>query len=193
MCKGVPRCKHIQSALIGARGSHDRLPLRAISATDVIEAGVSFDTFAPQFLWLLIIAAPETSLTKQVMGSIKPILALALVHLTVVAVAAAQEGALSQILIFAEVFDPSQSQLTGMQKLFAYPNFVAEEWPHVLIWDLFVGRAVWLDGLERGINTRLALTFCNLIGPPGLLIHAATCLISGKDLPMMGSVKPDGD
>uniref|UniRef100_A0A7S2EGJ5 Uncharacterized protein n=1 Tax=Trieres chinensis TaxID=1514140 RepID=A0A7S2EGJ5_TRICV len=159
---------------------------RRLTAQDVIESGVSFDTFAPQFLWLLMIAAPSSTLTKRVMGPLQPILALACVHFAIVVTAAAQEGALSQVLIFTEVFDPSLSQLAGMQKLFAYPNFVAEEWPHVLIWDLFVGRAIWLDGLERGINTRLALAFCNFIGPPGLLIHAATCVITKKGLPSMG-------
>jgi hypothetical protein len=41
----------------------------------------------------------------------------------------------------------------------------------------------WLDGIQRGIDTRvaLALAFCNFIRPPGLLIqHAVTCLLSGK-------------
>jgi len=157
-----------------------------LSAQEIIEAGVSFDTFAPQFLWLLIIGLPEADITKKIMGPIVPIVTLALVHLLIVAVAAAQEGALDQVLIFREVFDPSLSQLAGMQKLFEIPNFVAEEWPHVLIWDLFVGRQIWIDGLERGIDTRLSLAFCNFIGPPGLLVHVATCLITGKGLPPMG-------
>ena len=156
-----------------------------LSANDVIEAGVSFDTFAPQFLWLLMIAAPRSSVTEKVMGPIAPVLALALVHLVIVVVAASQEGAISQIAIFGEVFDPSRSQLDGMTKLFDIRNFIAEEWPHVLVWDLFVGRIVWRDGLERGVDTRLSLSFCNFIGPPGLLIYAATCLIEGKGLPKL--------
>ena len=64
----------------------------SISAQDIIEAGVSFDTFAPQFLWLLIIGLPEADITKKIMGPIVPIVTLALVHLLIVAVAAAQEG-----------------------------------------------------------------------------------------------------
>ena len=137
-----------------------------------------------------MIAAPNSKLTKTLLGGrngMAAIVALALVHLTIVVTAAAQEGALDQILIFAQVFDPAQSQLAGMQQLFRYPNFVAEEWPHVLIWDLFVGRAIWLDGLERNVNTRLSLAFCNFIGPPGLLIHVLTCLWSGKGWPELGS------
>ena len=132
-----------------------------------------------------MIGFPDAEITKKVMGPITPIVGLALVHLTIVLVAAAQEGALKQVLIFQEVFDPSMSQLAGMQKLFEIPNFVAEEWPHVLIWDLFVGRQIWIDSLERGIDARLSLAFCNFIGPPGLILYVATCLLSGKGLPTM--------
>eukprot|EP00562_Extubocellulus_spinifer_P030649 CAMPEP_0178704336 /NCGR_PEP_ID=MMETSP0699-20121125/14121_1 /TAXON_ID=265572 /ORGANISM="Extubocellulus spinifer, Strain CCMP396" /LENGTH=114 /DNA_ID=CAMNT_0020351667 /DNA_START=237 /DNA_END=581 /DNA_ORIENTATION=+ len=102
----------------------------SLSGQDVIKAGVLFDTFAPQFLWLLIIGLPDLDLTKKVMGSITPIVGLSLVHLKIVLLAASQEGALDQVLIFQEVFDASMSQLGGMQKLFANQNFVAEEWPH---------------------------------------------------------------
>ena len=165
----------------------------SLSPKEIIEAGVSFDTFAPQFLWLLIIGFPEAEITRKVMGPINPILGLALVHLIIVLVAVAQEGALGQVLIFQEVFDPSMSQLAGMQKLFEIPNFVAEEWPHVLIWDLFVGRQIWIEGLERGINTRLSLAFCNFIGPPGALVFVATSLLSGKGLPTMGYKDGDND
>ncbi|CAB9504728.1 expressed unknown protein [Seminavis robusta] len=137
-----------------------------------------------------MIAAPNSAITKKIMmgtNGVAAIVALALVHLTIVIAAATQEGALSQIFIFGEVFDPSLSQLGGMQKLFQYPNFIAEEWPHVLIWDLFVGRAIWMDGLKRGVDTRLSLVFCNFIGPPGLLIYVATCLLSDdKGLPSLG-------
>jgi Domain of unknown function (DUF4281) len=112
-----------------------------------LKPGYLFVTFAPQFLWLPMIAAPRAQLTKTLMGGrngIAAMVALALIHFVIVVTAAAQEGSLDQIKIFTEVFDPSLSQLAGMQKLFQYPNFVAEEWPHVLIWDLFVGRMIWV-------------------------------------------------
>ena len=56
--------------------------------------------------------------------------------------AASAPGGTEPILIFADVFDPAQSQLAGMQRLFEVKDFVAEEWPHLLIWDLFVGRSI---------------------------------------------------
>jgi len=69
--------------------------------------------------------------------------------------------------------------MSGMMK---YPNFVSEEWSHVLTWDLFVGRWIWLDGIERGIFTPHSVLLCNLIGPPGLLLHWITCLVTGKGI-----------
>jgi len=69
--------------------------------------------------------------------------------------------------------------MMGMMK---NKNFVSEEWSHVLTWDLFVGRWIWLDGLRRGVFTPHSVLLCNLIGPPGLLLHWATCLVTGKEI-----------
>jgi hypothetical protein len=154
-----------------------------LAPADAIDLGVKIGTFAPQYLWLLMILAPNREITRKVMLPLEPIVALSLVHLAIVVLAASQDQGTAPIMIFADVFDPSQSQLDGMEKLFAYRNFVAEEWPHVLIWDLFVGRFIWLDGLRRGIFTPHSVLLTNLIGPPGLLLHALTCLVTGKGLP----------
>ena len=67
----------------------------ALSPQAIIETGVSLDTFAPQFLWLPMIVAPESNLTKTLMGGRNGILCitvLALVHLLIVITAAAQPG-----------------------------------------------------------------------------------------------------
>eukprot|EP00913_Durusdinium_trenchii_P033068 g30958.t1 len=69
------------------------------------------------------------------------------------------------------------------------PGFVSEEWSHVLAWDLFVGRWIYLDGQRRGIFASHSVLFCNLIGPPGLLMHAITCLVLGKGLPQEEPLK----
>ena len=165
--------------------------LEMLSAPEIIDTAVRFDTFAPQFLWLLLIAMPRSNLTKRVMGPIAPILGLSLVHLGVVILAASAPGGTEPVKIFADVFDPAQSQLDGMVRLFEVRDFVAEEWPHVLVWDLFVGRAIWIDSLERGTPfTWAALLLTNGIGPPGLLLYTLLCLISGRGLPSLGY---DGD
>lgn len=157
------------------------------SGPELIDAAVSFDTFAPQFLWVLMVAVPRSRVTESVMGPIGPILALSLVHLAVVLTAAAAPGGTEPIAIFADVFDPAKSQLDGMVRLFEVRDFVAEEWPHVLIWDLFVGRQIWLDSLARATPfTWSALLLTNGIGPPGLLLYVLICLLSGKGLPTLG-------
>ena len=43
-----------------------------------------------------------------------------------------------------------------------------------------MGRWIWLDGLRRGVFTPHSVLLCNLIGPPGLLLHWLTCLVTGK-------------
>ena len=56
-----------------------------------------------------------------------------------------------------------------------------------MIWDLFVGRAIWLDSLSRGTPfTWSALTLTNGIGPPGLLLYVLLCISSGRGLPTLG-------
>jgi len=80
------------------------------------------------------------------------------------------------------VFDPFGDPQAAMIGMMRYPNFVTEEWSHVLTWDLFVGRWIWLDGLKRGIFTPHSVLLTNLIGPPGFLLHCATCLVTGKGI-----------
>jgi hypothetical protein len=109
------------------------------------------------------------------------VLLSALVHFFIVAISIAQPDASAPLAEFNDVFDPNgDPQKAFMNMVTNYPNFVAEEWSHVLTWDFFVGRWIWLDGLKRGIFTSHSVLFANLIGPPGLLIHWATCILTGK-------------
>ena len=62
----------------------------------------------------------------------------------------------------------------------------------VLIWDLFVGRAIWLDSVQRGVSAAWpALLFTNVIGPPGLLLYVLICLVTGQGLPTLGYTPSD--
>ena len=167
----------------------------ALSPPELIDLGVSIDTFAPQPFWLLMVAAPENDFTKKIMGPIAPILLLSAVHLLVVLLAASAPGGTEPILIFADVFDPTKNQLDGMVRLFEVRDFVAEEWPHVLIWDLFAGRAIWLDAQARGVPSSLtapSLLLTNFIGPPGLLLYAFLCTVTGRGLPSLGYEEAEG-
>ena len=121
------------------------------------------------------------------MGPVGPLIALSLIHLTIVLLAATKPGGTEPIAIFLDVFDPAQSQLDGMVRLFQVRDFVAEEWPHVLIWDLFVGRAIWLDSVERDVSFAWpALLLTNFIGPPGLLLYVLICLLTNQGMPTLG-------
>ena len=148
-----------------------------------IKQAFNLATFGPQLPWLFLILIPNTEVTKKLFGDLKVVTFFALVHFFIVAASIVQPDGTAPMAEFADVFDPSgdpQGAMIGMMK---YPNFVSEEWSHVLTWDIFVGRYIWLDGLRRGVFTSHSVLFCNLIGPPGLLMHLATCLIAGKGLP----------
>jgi len=158
----------------------------------VVSMAFNVITFLPQYLWLLMVFAPNWEFTQKIMKPIWPCLVFACVHLFIVfTVASNNSDNLEEFTTLAQVFNPAVSvNLFGdfspqdsMMKLMKSPGFVSEEWSHVLAWDLFVGRWIYLDGLRRGIFASHSVLLCNLIGPPGLLSHAITCLVLGKKLP----------
>lgn len=156
-----------------------------IFTNENIKAAFSVATFLPQPFWVFIIAFPNAKITKQLMGKYGiPVLTLfALVHFFIVFSSILQPNGTAPMAEFNDVFDPNGDPQGAMLGMMKYPNFVSEEWSHVLTWDLFVGRWVWMDGLKKGISTNIAVLFCNLIGPPGFLIHLVSSLVSGKGLP----------
>mmetsp|Transcript_13235 Transcript_13235/g.24846 ORF Transcript_13235/g.24846 Transcript_13235/m.24846 type:complete len:290 (+) Transcript_13235:31-900(+) len=156
--------------------------MSTILTNENISVAFNVATFGPQILWLLMILLPSAPVTKKVMGSYLPIITFSLVHLFIVIASALQENGTAPLVEFNDVFDPSGNPQLAMVNMMKYPNFVSEEWSHVLTWDLFVGRMVWLDGLKRGIFTSHSVLFCNLIGPPGFLLHCATCVFTGKSI-----------
>jgi len=162
-----------------------------ILSNENIKQAFSIATFGPQYLWILMVLFPNTQVTKKVMGGYGGIIAFSLVHLFIVIASASQENGTAPMAEFNGVFDPSpdanpQAAMIGMMK---YPNFVTEEWSHVLTWDLFVGRWIWLDGLKRGVFTPHSVLLTNLIGPPGFLLHCLTCIVTGKGI--VGNEVPD--
>lgn len=156
-----------------------------------IDAAFRAATFAPQPFWMLMILLPKWSGTKKIMGPLPTVLGLCLIHLFIVVVSATQPSGTAPISEFAGVFDPNGDPQSAMMGMMGNRRFVSEEWSHVLLWDIFVGRWIWLDGLRRNIFTAHSVLFCNLIGPPGLLLHAVTCVLTGKALPGLGEVPED--
>jgi hypothetical protein len=152
----------------------------ALERNDIIQQAFNVANFGPQIFWLFLILLPKSNITKAIMGDYKVITFFALVHLAIVILSASEPNGTAPIAEFADVFDPAGNPQHAMVGMMKYPNFVSEEWSHVLTWDLLVGRWIWLDGLKRGVFTSHSVLFCNLIGPPGFLIHVVTCLVTGK-------------
>ena len=152
---------------------------------DPVATAFAFVSFVPQPLWLLPILLPNWKVTRAIFEPITPLALLALAHLAIVLIAAQgqPETGTAPLELFNKLFDAREDGLSTYLQLGTYRNFAAEEWTHVLIWDLFVGRYIWLDGRRRGIFTSHSVLLTNLIGPPGLLIHLLTCLVLGKGLP----------
>ena len=163
----------------------DAATVLANPLADPIATAFEFVTLVPQPLWLLMVFLPKWSGTKAIFQPIQPLAVLALAHFLVVALSTqGVEGVDTAPLdLFNKLFDVKEDGLATYLQLGAYKNFAAEEWTHVLIWDLFVGRYIWLDGLKRGIFTSHSVLLVNLIGPPGLLLHLLTCAVLGKGLP----------
>ena len=153
-----------------------------LEPADIIKQAFGVATFLPQPFWLLLIALPNAKITKQIMGDYKVVALFCLVHLCIVLSSISEPSGTAPIVEFADVYDPAGNPQGAMVHMMTYPNFVSEEWSHVLTWDLLVGRWIWVDGIRRGIFTAHSVLLANLIGPPGLLLHFATCLVSGKGI-----------
>ena len=122
---------------------------------------LSFPLAAP--FWALMILAPGWSVTRRVIASplivVPPLLVYALAVLP----------ALSDVL--PAVASPT---LAGVAGLLGTPLGAAAGWAHFIGFDLFVGRWIFLDGRERGIQhlvTAPVLVLTILLGPLGMLAH----------------------
>jgi hypothetical protein len=159
-----------------------QLLISANSGGDMIQQAFSIATFLPQPFWVFMIVLPNSSITKQIMGDYKVVTLFCLLHLSIVLLSVLEPNGTAPLVEFADVFNPDGNPQGAMVHMMTYPNFVSEEWSHVLTWDLLIGRWIWLDGLRRNIFTSHSVLLANLIGPPGLLLHFATCAITGKEI-----------
>ncbi|ACB00459.1 MULTISPECIES: ABA4-like family protein [Cyanophyceae] len=119
--------------------------------------------------WGLMVIAPQWQGTQKLMDSLVPFGILAVVY----------------VGLFALSLDPDQAAiwsnptLGDLAALFSLPPVMATGWTHFLVMDLFVGRWIYQQGLEKGIFTRHSLALCLFAGPAGLLSHIVTAGITG--------------
>ena len=120
--------------------------------------------------WALMIFLPNWGVTKRVMGSFIPFVALAGVYL----------------YLFISSVTPETAQALSNPQLADIARFLGEEkaaatgWIHFLVMDLFVGRWIYWQGQQTGIWTTHSLILGLFAGPLGLLSHIVTYWITQK-------------
>jgi len=114
--------------------------------------------------WALMVVLPNWGVTRRVMQSFLPFVALAGVYL----------------YLFVSEIDPdtakafTSTQLADIARLFSQESIAATGWVHFLVMDLFVGRWIYLEGQRTGLWTLHSLVLCLFAGPLGLLSHIVT-------------------
>lgn len=120
--------------------------------------------------WALMIFLPNWGVTRKVMQSYLPFVALAGLY----------------AYLFATSLDPETAQsfsnptLADLARLFADERVTATGWVHFLVVDLFVGRWIYWEGQRTGVWTVHSLILCLFAGPLGLLSHITTHAITQR-------------
>ena len=120
--------------------------------------------------WALMILLPNWGVTRKVMESFLPFVALAGLYVYFISGAITAESA--QAL--------SNPQLADIARFFADEQAAATGWVHFLVMDLFVGRWIYWEGQRTGVWTVHSLILCLFAGPIGLLSHIFTVWISQR-------------
>lgn len=123
--------------------------------------------------WALMILLPNWKVTRRVMASYLPFVALVGVYLYLFISSITPENA--QAL--------SNPQLADIARFFADEKAAATGWIHFLVMDLFVGRWIYWQGQQTGIWTIHSLSLCLFAGPLGLLSHIFTSWINQRFFP----------
>ena len=119
--------------------------------------------------WALMILAPTWSWTRRIIGSPLIVLPPLSVYLVVVAPIFPEFA--------AEMLSPD---LAGVQAILATAGGTALVWAHLIAFDLFIGRWMYLDSRERKIHPLImapVLVLTILLSPIGLLTYLAIRLL----------------
>lgn len=126
--------------------------------------------------WALMVIAPSWQVTRRVMASMLPFVALAALYVYFFALSITPESAQSF----------SSAGLSDIAALFADERVAATGWVHFLVMDLLAGRWIYEDGQAHQIFTRHSLALCLFAGPMGLLSHIFTRWIVNARRPVSG-------
>lgn len=120
--------------------------------------------------WALMILLPNWGVTRRVMESYLPFVALAGLYLYLLVGSITPESA--QAL--------ANPQLADIARVFADEKVAAVGWVHFLVMDLFVGRWIYWEGQRTGVFTTHSIVLSLFAGPLGLLSHIFTSWIREK-------------
>lgn len=120
--------------------------------------------------WTLMILLPNWGVTRRVMGSFLPFVALAAVYIYLFTLSLNAETA--QAL--------ANPKLSDIARFFTEESAAAIAWVHFLVMDLFVGRWIYWEGQRTGVWTVHSLVLCLFAGPLGLLSHIVTAWVSQR-------------
>jgi hypothetical protein len=120
--------------------------------------------------WLLMLITPRWKITRKIMENNTIFVLLGGAYTTMLAIGIAKNP--------AGMKDVMSPNLSGLTKLFSERQGTLTGWTHFLAFDLFVGRWIYLDSLEKGKPARLSILGSFLAGPLGLLFY----LTLGKQL-----------
>lgn len=113
--------------------------------------------------WLAMIFAPHWRLTQTTLRSLWVIVPPALIYAALVL-----PGLPALLLLLA---NPS---LDAIASGLSTPTGAAAVWAHLVTFDLFAGRWIYLDSRERGLSAWLAspcLFLTLMVGPLGMLVY----------------------
>lgn len=115
--------------------------------------------------WALMILVPGWSWTRRIISSPLIVLVPLAVYFATVATILPEFA--------AEMLSPD---LGGVQALLGTPEGTATVWAHLIAFDLFIGRWMYLDSRERGIHGLIMapiLVLTILLSPFGLTVYLA--------------------
>lgn len=114
---------------------------------------------APFFLAMIL--APRARATRWLLGRASPLfIALGLAYDALLVSGAAKSGKM------IDFRDPE-----AVRAALSEPDAFLAGWTHYIAFDLFVGRWIWQDALDRGTTARLPLLLTWMAGPAGLSLY----------------------
>lgn len=127
--------------------------------------------------WLMMILAPNWKVTQRVFKNewsmIVPGIIFAFFFVAAAFIEVDTPVELLQKVKFLFI-DAIQDPDKMRELLSSGPGYAAQDWIHLIAWDLIGGRWIYLDGLEKKVPTwhSLVITFGG--GPLGLVLHYIT-------------------